>query len=95
MMRVDNIVMMPRRVGEGERERDAGDGVNGTWAAASTCSWDPGAGGGFMAEEGASKSKCNEKRLKVTTVAQANLSKRVTLVTLSTLVQQVSTYSST
>ena len=88
MMRVDSIVMMPRRVGEGERERDAGDGGNGTRAAASTCSWDPGAGGGFMAEEGASKTKYNEMRLKVTIVAQTNLSKRVTL---STLVQQVST----
>ena len=41
-----------------------------------------------MAEEGASKTKYNEKRLKVTIVAQTNLSKRVTL---STLVQQVST----
>ena len=89
MMRVDSIVMMPRRVGEGERERDAGDWGNGTRAAASTCSWDPGAGGGSMAEEGASKSKCHEMRLKVTIVAQTNLSKRVTL---STLVLQVSTY---
>jgi len=53
MIRVFSIVMMPRRVGEGERERGGGDGGSGTLAAASTCSWVPGTRSWFMVEDGA------------------------------------------